>query len=98
MMDNLKALIARCKGGVYIEINPHHASYHDARYHLDHYYRDMECPPEISDEVRAGILANDSIIDLDFYPDTPVGSYQVVHYDLDAAICEALRILGMDSA
>lgn len=35
----------------------------------------------------------DTIIEIHFYPDTPVGFYKIFHYDLDMAIDEALLIL-----
>lgn len=44
--------------------------------------------------MRAGILSSGNIVDLQFYPDTPIGSYQIVHYDLDKALQLALEFLG----
>lgn len=37
-----------------------------------------------------------SIIDLHFYPDTPIAFYKVYHYDLEKAIDKALSILNIN--
>ena len=91
-MDALRTLLARCKCGVYLAVNEHRDYYENAAQRLE-WYAGLECPPQISDEVRAGILASETIVDLQFYPDTPIGSYHIVHHDLDAALRMALECL-----
>jgi hypothetical protein len=91
-MDKLKTLIERCKCGVYLTINDHrniHQSVTDA---LFEYASEGF---EIATEVQAEIVETDTLIDLQFYPDTPVGSYRVIHYDLDLALNEALKALNI---
>lgn len=56
----------------------------------------LECPPELEDSIRKTMIDTDTIIDLQFYPDTPIGSYSVYHYDIDMAIDEALECLGIE--
>ena len=87
MICDLEKLLARCKCGVYIEVNAHRDSYETPADKLQE-YSENECPPQISDEVREAILESGNIVDLHFYPDTPIGFYHVVHHDLG----EALRI------
>lgn len=90
----LQRLLARCKAGVHLTINEHRDYYHSAEHALE----DLachSCPPEIDPEVRAQIIASDTIVDLTFYPDTPIGSYQIVHHDLDRALDIALRTLEL---
>ncbi len=89
-MDKLKELLARCKCGVYLVVNEHRDVYESAADALKA-YEHMECPPEIDHETIVGILKAGTIIDLQFYPDTPIGSYKIVHYDLDAALTMALE-------
>ena len=91
-MDKLKQLLAGCKCGVFLTVNEHLDYCETAQQRLD-WLAERECPPDISEEVRAGILASDNIIELQFYPDTPIGSYTIVHFDLDAALDEALACL-----
>ena len=39
-------------------------------------------------------MPENKIIDLQFYPDTPVGFYRILHFDLNEAINEGLKILN----
>ena len=90
-MDKLKELLARCKCGVHLTINDHRDIYKPVAEALD----DLEACgfDDLAPEVRAKIIETDTLIDLHFYPDTPVGFYKVLHYDLDAALDEALECL-----
>jgi hypothetical protein len=45
-----------------------------------------DTPPE----VRAEMIRLNTVVDVQFYPDTPVGFYRVAHYDIDAALDAAL--------
>jgi hypothetical protein len=92
-MDKLKTLLERCKCGVFLTVNEHRDYYQSPQEKLGEIAR-WECPPNIPDDVRQRIIETDTIIELTFYPDTPIGSYQIVHYDLDVAIDEALECLG----
>lgn len=92
-MDNkLIQLMEKCKCGIHIGINVHRDFYQTARESLKE-KECYECPPEIADDVRQKMIDTDTIIELQFYPDTPIGSYCVYHYDLDAALTEALGCL-----
>ena len=90
-MDALKTLLARCKCGVFLKVNEHRDYYLTAEQWLAE-YADMECPPAIID--RASILSSGNVVDLQFYPDSPVGSYHIVHHDLDEALRMALVCIG----
>jgi hypothetical protein len=92
-MDKLKELLARCKCGVFLTVNEHRDYYETATERLDE-LASMECPPEYTDDVRQKMIETDTIIELQFYPNTPIGSYRVVHHDLDAALDEALACFG----
>lgn len=91
-MDKLIALLGRCKCGVHLVINEHRDYYEGPAKRLE-WYADMECPPDIAPDVRAGILLSNNIVDLQFYPDTPTGSYHIIHHDLDAALDQALACI-----
>lgn len=91
-MDKLAALLARCKCGVYLTVNEHRDGYESAETALDR-FATYSCPPRYSDEVRAKMIETDTIIELQFYPDTPIGSYSLLHYDLDAVLDQALACL-----
>jgi hypothetical protein len=88
-MDKLTKLLSQCKCGVYLNVNAHRDNYETAELALDA-FDDFVIEPE----VRAKIIETNTLIDLHFYPDTPIGFYKVLHYDLEAAIDEALSWLG----
>jgi hypothetical protein len=89
-MDKLKQLLDKCKCGVFLTVNEHRDYYETAEQRLAEHYGWMECPPEIAPEVRAKMIETNTIVDLQFYPDTPIGSYHILHHDLDAALDAAL--------
>jgi hypothetical protein len=95
-MDKLKALLARCKCGVILTVNDYRNSYETPEEAIE-FYDGLACAPDINDYVMTGILSTGNIIDLIFYPNTPISSYHIVHYDLDAALDKALECLDQQS-
>jgi len=92
-LEKLKTLLSKCKCGVYLEVNKHRDSYESAAEILDD-AEGYECPPKIAPEVKQRMIETDTIITLQFYPDTPIGFYEIWHYDLDMVLNEALKCLG----
>ena len=89
-MDALKELLSKCKCGVFITVNQHRNYYQSVNDKLDE-IACLEDPPDISEDVRNKIIETDTVIEIQFYPDTPIGSYSVYHWDLDMALDEALE-------
>ncbi len=89
-MEKLQKLLDKCKCGVHLTVNQHRDYYQTAEEALKE-KEGYECPPEIEPEVRAAMIDKNVIIDLQFYPHTPIGSYSIYHYDLDMALDEALE-------
>lgn len=87
--DKLKLLLSRCKCGVHLTVNDHRDVYETVEQWLENMHDFAE---DLEPDVREQMIANDTIIDLHFYPNTPVGFYKVLHHDLDAALEEALAI------
>jgi hypothetical protein len=83
-MDKLKQLMARCACSVCVEVNPHRDTYDTVEQWIENTLA------EVSDDVRADMIRLNTVVDVQFYPDTPVGSLRVVHYDLDSAVDAAL--------
>jgi hypothetical protein len=50
----------------------------------------------LSEEIANKMIEHNTIIDLQFYPNTPIGFYSIYHYDLEMALDEALEILKND--
>lgn len=92
-MEKLQKLLDKCKCGVHLTVNQHRDYYQTAEEELKE-KEGYECPPEIEPEVRAVMIEKNIIIDLQFYPHTPIGSYSIYHYDLDMALDEALACFG----
>jgi hypothetical protein len=93
-VSQLHEILARCKCGVYLTVNQHRDNYESATDYLKSRasYSD-ECADTPADIV-AKMIETDTIIELQFYPDTSIGCYILFHHDLDAAICEGVRILA----
>ena len=90
-MSLLSELVSRCKCGVHLHANDH----------LDVYQTIEEAVHElegigfaIDPDMRAKIIETGMLIDLQFYPHTPVGFYKVIHYDIEAALQEAIDCLN----
>ena len=91
-MDKLKTLLNRCKCGVFVTVNQHRDYYQSVDQALDD-LAGMESPPEIPADIRAEMVRKDTIVEVQFYPDTPIGFYLIYHYDIDLALDEALACL-----
>lgn len=89
-MGKLNELTLCCKCGVYVSVNEHRDSYDSVQQHL------WNCGnlEDIDPEVLGKMVEMDTAIEIQFYPLTPVGFYRVWHYDLDAALDEALKCLS----
>lgn len=103
-MDKLSEIISRCKASVTIDINAHKAYYDSVKRHLAERCEDVDPREEdsskiiedldISQDVFDGMVANDNIITIQFYPHTPIGCYIVYHYDLDKCLDRVIKILN----
>ena len=89
--DKLSELVSLCNFGVYVEVNPQRDSYQsvgdwikDQSLMVPDYFDDTD-PEVISEMIRT-----DTVVVVQFYPDTPVAFYVVIHHDLAEALDEAL--------
>jgi len=94
-MEKFQQILNRCKCGVHLTINEHRDYYQSAEQRLEE-LDCLECPPELEDDIRQTMIDTNTIIDLQFFPDTPVGSYSVYHHDLEMALNEALEYLNIE--
>lgn len=92
MTDNLKILLERCKCSVSVEVNKHRDYYQTASEFIEE-AEAFECPPEIEPEVRRTMIETNTVVVIQFYPDTPIGSYDVWHFDLDEALKQSLECI-----
>ena len=94
-MEKLNKLIQRCKGGVHLTVNLHRDYYETVEQHFKSNPIDEEDLGDIDKDVYEKMKETNSIIELQYYPDTPIGFYKVYHYDLVMAIDEALSSLNI---
>lgn len=94
-MDKLKKLISECECGVYVTVNEHRDMYETAAQWLEKQDLLGDTLTDTTDEVRAKIVARGVVVDVQFYPTSPVGFHRVVHFDLDKALDQALACLGV---
>ncbi len=92
MTDKLKMLLERCKCSVSVEVNRHRDYYSNAADFIGEAEL-YECPPEIAPEVRQTMIETDTVVVIQFYPDTPIGFYGIWHFDLDEALNQALECI-----
>lgn len=91
--SQLKKLMSLCKAGIYIEINGHKNSYTTVDGHIASL--NME-EGEIPEDTMRRMIDTDTIVDVHFYPQTPVGFYKVVDADVDLALTRAVAIATED--
>ena len=90
----LEKIITRCQSGFYLEVNTHKDEYLTAQDKIDYLLSIVN--QDIPDDVHLRMIELDNIVEMTCYPDTPIGSYSVYHYDMDAAIDEMHTALGLD--
>lgn len=95
IMERLKTLILKCKASVTISIN-NHRDYYDTVEDKFKSEPDAEFRDEIDNDVFDEMVRTDTVIEVQFYPNSPVGFYRVYHYDIEKAIEEALRLIQIN--
>lgn len=94
-MDKLNKLTQRCKCGVYLSINEHRNYYETVEEHIKSSFITEDFSESIDKGIYEKMKELNVIIELQFYPDTPIGFYTVYHYDLEMALDKALIILNI---
>ncbi len=77
----------KCECGVFIEVNQHRDYYQTAEQAI---LEDIERDDKLDEDIKAKMIELNTIIRIQFYPITPIGSYVVYHYDIDLALDMAL--------
>lgn len=96
--DKLKELMRRCKCGVYVSVNAHRDVYETAGIFLSEMSsRGDHEGLEIDPAVKAKMIEMNTVVEVQFYPNTPISFYVLRHYDLDAALDEALSCFQDDT-
>jgi hypothetical protein len=92
-MNDFLQVVAMCKCEVILTVNSHRGDYESLAAFLDEYAGFNEDYAEIPADVRAEMIARDTLVHLQFYPRTTIGSYSVIHFDVNEAVRIGLQIL-----
>lgn len=95
-MEKLNKLIQRCKCCVYLKVNSHRDYNETVEQYFKSYPSYEEDLENIDKDVYEKMKEINTIIELQYYPDTSIGFYKVYHYDLEMAIDIALSSLNID--
>lgn len=93
-MEKLNKLIKECKCGIHLTINSHRDYYETVEQHFKSNPINEEYLEDIDSDIYDKMKETDTIIELQIYPDTPIGYYKIYHNDLELAINEALGIIN----
>lgn len=98
-MNKLALIQEKCQCSVSISINNYRDCYQSIQEGIDDINQILNsCGSKLlSEEIVNKMIEHNTIIDLQFYPNTPVSSYSIYHYDLETALDEALEILKISS-
>ena len=93
--EKLQTLVAKCAAGVYVIFNQHKDYYET----IEQHFKDLgngDRKDSIDPEVWAKMIELNQLVDIQFYPHTPIGSFSVYHYDLDLALDQCIEILKQE--
>lgn len=86
-MKKLKELLSKCEASVSISVNQHRDYYQSVEdYIKERALMDEDLINEIGQDVYEEMKKTNTVVEIQAYPDTPVGSYIVFHYDIDEAL------------
>lgn len=90
-MKELQQLTDLCACEVGVTVNENRSHYETVEEFLDD-LAGRECPPQIDAETRARMVKENTVAEVWFYPDTPIGSYSLYDSDVSRAVARALDI------
>jgi len=85
-------IIRRCKCGVFFYANTHRDIYQSVEDKIIKISSD-DNDILIDENIKKKMIETNTILELQFYPNTPIGFYRIFHYDYDKLIEEAKKIL-----
>ena len=88
----LQELVNHCKASVSVEFNPHKATYETVENYLWNFVYGSRCNSpeerieEIGQERYERLIAGDSLVELQWYPNTPIGFYRTYGQTLEECL------------
>lgn len=109
-MNKLELLMCKCKYSVDVSINSHKTEYAGVENFLYveaglpgtewQNKNNADLTDELLNFIQvdtvtlSGMIANDSVVRIQFFPSSPTSCYVIYHYSLDKAIDECLALIG----
>jgi len=94
-LTDLEKLVAGCKTSVSIEMNPHRGYRHTVEQHLEATIAAFSGKGTPAADVVARMIETDTSVQI-WFSDRSGVCHLVFHYDLNAALAEAVRLLEKD--
>ena len=91
--EKLITIINRVKCGFYLTINAHRDYYETVEKYFQSNPINQGKQEEIDKDVFQRMKETNTIVEIQFYPDTPIGFYTVYHYDVERALEEAMDLI-----
>ena len=88
-LDKLKFLLENCKHSCMISINDHRDYYES----VEDCLQTCESANPIDPDILAEMIRKDTIVHIQFYPDTAITFYCIWHHDIDAAMDLAVQAM-----
>jgi hypothetical protein len=93
-MEKFKELVLLCKASVEISVNNNKDYYQTAKEYIEGQSQmNKDIIEEIGEDVYNEMIKRDIVVEIQAYPDTPIGSYKIYHYDIDMAMDEMLNTI-----
>lgn len=95
-MERFKEIVKFCNADVHLTVNNHKSSYRTVTEEFEiakMLDETFTIEKDIGQEIFDKMVELDTIYELQFYPDTPVGCYVIYHYDLDMLLDKSLETL-----
>lgn len=89
-MQKLQQLIELCKCEINISINPHRNYYETVEEYLKDSFDGLAFE-ETDNAVIDEMIKRDTIVQIQYYPNTPIGFNVQYHYNIDMALDAALE-------
>lgn len=87
----IEKLVSMCKGSVSITFNNNTTNYETIKECLESDFTGLY--KNIDPEVKERMIELNRMVEVHPYPDTPIGFYHIVHYDLDEALKQAIEAI-----
>jgi hypothetical protein len=89
-MERMKELQAFCRAGIYLSINEHKDYYETIE---DHFNNNPFIKDDLTQEELDRIVKADCLVELQFYPSTPITFYRVYGTSIDEVLDKAIKLI-----